>query len=159
MSGYVSATIAAGDDDRILAMADDVASYTAAGDKAWRESQFAKAKILDRRGDKAGALKIFGRLSSNVQTPEGAESAYYVIEEAFRSGDTARAEKLTFEFSDKGTPHAYWLAKSFLLLGDIYVQKGDMFQARATYQSIVDGYTPADDGIIDQAKERIQKLN
>ena len=34
-----------------------------------------------------------------------------------------------------------------------------MFQARATYQSIVDGYTPADDGIIDQAKERIQKLN
>lgn len=65
-----------------------------------------------------------------------------MIESAFRAGDTARAEKLVLDFSDKGTPHAFWLAKSFLVLGDIYVQKGDMFQARATYQSIVDGYTP-----------------
>ena len=55
--------------------------------------------------------------------------------------------------------HAFWLAKSFLVLGDIYVQKGDMFQARATYQSIVDGYTPADDGIVAEAKEKIKKLN
>ena len=63
------------------------------------------------------------------------------------------------DFSDKGTPHAFWLAKSFLALGDFYVQKGDMFQARATYQSIVDGYTPADDGIVAEAKEKIKKLN
>lgn len=77
-----------------------------------------------------------------MKTSEGAESAYRVIESAFRAGDTARAEKLVLDFSDKGTPHAFWLAKSFLVLGDIYVQKGDMFQARATYQSIVDGYTP-----------------
>ena len=51
MNGYVRATIAAGDEERILSMADDVASYTAAGDEAWRASQFAKAGILDRRGE------------------------------------------------------------------------------------------------------------
>lgn len=159
MNGYVRATIAAGDEERILSMADDVASYTAAGDLAWRESQFAKAGILDRRGDAAAAQKIYKVLSANVKTSEGAESAYRVIESAFRAGDTARAEKLVLDFSDKGTPHAFWLAKSFLVLGDIYVQKGDMFQARATYQSIVDGYTPADDGIVAEAKEKIKKLN
>ena len=32
------------------------------------------------------------------------------------------------DFSDKGTPHAFWLAKSFLVLGDIYVQKGKFLQ-------------------------------
>ena len=159
MNGYVRATIAAGDEERILSMADDVASYTAAGDEAWRASQFAKAGILDRRGDAAAAQKIYKVLSANVKTPEGAESAYRVVESAFRAGDTARAEKLVLDFSDKGTPHAFWLAKSFLVLGDIYVQKGDMFQARATYQSIVDGYTPADDGIVAEAKEKIKKLN
>ena len=159
MNGYVRATIAAGDEERILSMADDVASYTAAGDLAWRESQFAKAGILDRRGDAAAAQKIYKVLSANVKTSEGAESAYRVIESAFRAGDTARAEKLVLDFSDKGTPHAFWLAKSFLVLGDIYVQKGDMFQARATYQSIVDGYPPADDGIVAEAKEKIKKLN
>ena len=45
------------------------------------------------------------------------------------------------------------------MLGDVYVRKGDNFQARATYQSVADGYSPADDGIVDEAKERIAKLN
>ena len=34
-----------------------------------------------------------------------------------------------------------------------------MFQARATYQSVADGYTPTDDGIVDEAKARIALLN
>ena len=49
-----------------------------------------------------------------------------------------------------------WL---LFLLGDVYVRKGDNFQARATYQSVADGYSPADDGIVAEAKERIAKLN
>lgn len=159
MTGYVRATVATGDTAQILVMADDVASYTAAGDMAWRESQFAKAGILAGRGSEQEAQKIFKVLSANVQMPQGAEAAYRVIESTLRAGDVARAEKLIFEFSDRKSPQAYWLAQAFMLLGDIYVQKGDMFQARATYQSIVDGYNPADDGIIAAAKEKIKKLN
>jgi len=63
-----------------------------------------------------------------------------------------------FAFPD-GEPQAYWLAKAFILLGDVYVKKGDNFQARATWQSVADGYSPADDGIVDEAKARIAKLN
>ena len=59
----------------------------------------------------------------------------------------------------EGEPQAYWLAKAFILLGDVYVKKGDNFQARATWQSVAAGYSPADDGIVDEAKARIAKLN
>jgi TolA-binding protein len=52
----------------------------------------------------------------------------------------------------------YWQAKVYLLLGDILVKQQNTFQARATYQSIVDGYTPKDDGIVDEAKSRIAAL-
>ena len=48
---------------------------------------------------------------------------------------------------------------AFIVLGDIYRDKGDDFQARATYRSIVDGYSPADDGIVDEARQRIESLN
>lgn len=105
----------------------------------------------------AEAKAVIGRTPGSIVAVRPLKDG--VIESAFRAGDTARAEKLVLDFSDKGTPHAFWLAKSFLVLGDIYVQKGDMFQARATYQSIVDGYTPADDGIVAEAKEKIKKLN
>ena len=60
--------------------------------------------------------------------------------------------------SQAGTPHGYWLGEAFLTLGDIYVNQGDTFQARATFQSIVDGYSPDNDGIVAAAKERIANL-
>ena len=61
-------------------------------------------------------------------------------------------------FSDSKTPQNYWLAKAFILLGDIYLSRDDKFQARATYQSVADGYSPADDGIVAEAKEKIAKM-
>ena len=93
-----------------------------------------------------------------MASAEGAESAYRAIEHSYKVGNTTQAEELVYSFADKNTPHAYWLGKAFLVLGDIYNDKGDAFQARATYQSIVDGYSVADDGIIEEAKARIQNL-
>ena len=159
MTGYVRSVKAYGDDDAISAMAADVAAQSDAGETALREANYAHAKVLQKNGDDAGALLLFRELSSDVRYAEGAEAAYFVIENEYKAGDMDKAEKLVYELADKNTPHAYWLGKAFILLGDIYRSRTDMFQARATYQSIVDGYSPADDGIVDEAKERIRKLN
>lgn len=154
--GYVGAVLAAGDDDAAIEMADRMATMADAGDNARRISQMSKAKILRSRGDEKAAMGIFSRLSAETRSKEGAESFYYTIEARLASGDRAAAEKMIYDFSS--TPHAYWRAKAFILLGDIYVAEGNTFQARATYQSIVDGYRPADDGIVDEARARIATL-
>ena len=65
----------------------------------------------------------------------------------------------------------YWLAKSYILLGDIYLQKGNSFQAKHTYMSIIENYDGEDlrqmakekyDAIIQQEealeKQRIEAL-
>lgn len=158
MEGYVRSVRAYGNDDALVAMADDVAAQEFAGETALRESRYAKAKVLHKRGD-AAAFDIFKVLSGDVRYVEGAESSYLVIEQAYNAGNMDEAEKLVYAFADKNTPHSYWLGKSFILLGDIYRSKGDMFQARATYQSVADGYTPTDDGIVEEAKARIAQLN
>ncbi len=159
MTRYVRATVAAGDADAVVRMADDVAGFAAAGQTAWREAQFAKAGVLLAAGDRAAALDLYRILSADVSHPEGAESMYRVIEAAAAKGEQERAEKMIYAFSDKNPPDAYWLAKAFILLGDLYVQRGDTFQARATYQSVADGYSPADDGIVEEVRAKIEKLN
>ena len=159
MTGYVRAVRAGGDDDAVLTMADAVAAREDAGDTAVRESRYAKAKVLQKRGDEAAALEIYRGLSGDVRYAEGAEAAYEVIANEYRAGHLDEAEKLVYDFSDRNTSHAFWLGKSFLVLGDIYRSRNDLFQARATYQSIVDGYMVPDDGIIEEAKERIRNLN
>ena len=158
MTGYVRATVAGGDGERIAAMAADVAEHPDAGATALRDSKYAWAGQLRAGGRKAEAVKLYKELASEVKTRQGAEAAYYVIESLFEGGDLDATEKAVFAFSER-EPDSYWLAKAFILLGDVYVRKGDNFQARATYQSVADGYTPADDGIVDEAKARIAKLN
>ena len=159
MTGYVRATLAGGDAAKVAPMAADVAAHADAGATARRESQFAWAGQLRAQGRTDEAAAIYRELSGEVRTREGAASAYYTIEALYRAGESQRAEEAVYAFADKNSPQAYWLAKAYLLLGDIYAGRGDDFQARATYQSVADGYSPADDGIVDEAKERIGKLN
>lgn len=158
MTGYVRATVAGGDGEKITAMAADVCDHADAGRTALREARYAWAGQLLARGDRAGADKLYRELAAEVKTREGSEAAYRLIESTFASGDLEKTEKEVFAFSDK-EPQAYWLAKAFILLGDVYVAQGDTFQARATWQSVVDGYTPADDGIVGEARARIAKLD
>lgn len=158
MTGYVRATVAGGDGGKICDMAADVCTQPQSGQTATREAKYAWAGQLRAGGKRAEAVKLYKDLASEVKTRQGSEAAYYVIEELFESGDMKKTEEAVFAYSGR-EPQAYWLAKAFLLLGDVYVREGDLFQARATYQSVADGYSPADDGIVGQAAERIRKLN
>ena len=158
-SGYVASTLKYANDDAIVAMADDVEKFEVMTEIARRKARHAKAQVLLRKGDEQAALAIFKVLSSEVKSAEGAEARYRVIYAEYQAKNFEKAEKMVYEFSDSNTPQNYWLAKAFILLGDIYFDKGDSFQARATYQSIVDGYSPADDGVVEEAKSRIAKLN
>lgn len=158
-SGYVSSTLKYADDDGIAAMADDVASMAEVNDVARRKAQYAKAGVMVRRGDEAEALKIYKVLGAEVKSAEGAEARYRTIEAEYKAGNYDKAESMVYEFSDSKTPQNYWLAKAFIMLGDIYMSRGDSFQARATYQSVADGYSPADDGIVEEAKSKIAKMN
>ncbi|MDR2890246.1 MAG: tetratricopeptide repeat protein [Alistipes sp.] len=165
LDGWVAATVATGDADRIKAM-EEVVKKRSVPDETRRNALFAIAGVLRQEGRRAfgggananRALAIYRDLADEVRTPRGAESTYRVIEYLYAAQDYAAAEEAVFEFSDAGTPHGQWLARAFLVLGDIYAGRDDAFQARATYQSIVDGYSPADDGVIDEAREKIANL-
>jgi TolA-binding protein len=157
LAGLLRARVLTGKDDEIIGTADDIMTRT--DDRnVLREARFVKAKALSRRGDTAEALPLFRELSADVTSPEGAEGAYRVIEAAYLSDNNAEAERLVYELAEKNTPHAYWLGMAFLTLGDMYARAGDSFQARATFQSVVDGYPDREDGIIAEAEARIKRL-
>jgi TolA-binding protein len=158
LEGYVASVIATKDGARIKAMADEVAGVADTPQKSRVDAAFAKAGVLRSEGRGAEAIDIYRTLAVDPTTAAGAESAFRVIEHLYEAGEYRRAEEAVFAFSQTDTPHGYWLGEAFLTLGDIYVREGDTFQARATYQSIVDGYSPANDGIVAAAKERIANL-
>lgn len=142
-----------------MAMARDLDTLADVDSTAMRRCRFATAKVYASRGEKRLAREVYEQLAKDVSNVEGAESAYIIIEMLFAEGNLDESEKRIYALADSQTPHAYWLGKAFILLGDIYVARNDAFQARATYRSVVDGYTPADDGIVAEAQAKLEKLN
>ena len=160
MVRYVRATVALGDEAAVEQMAKKVLSRNDAGATALREARFALAEQLRTSGRGADAQEHYEVLAKDLSTREGSAAAYYRIEYLYNDGkgDLSAVEQAIFAYSER-SPKAYYLAKAYLLLGDIYLTRGDHYQARATYQSVADGYSPLDDGIVDEAKARIKNLN
>ena len=154
--GYVYSTLMSNDNDVIMSMADDVERMSDATAWAKRRAQLSKAHILRQSGSREASLAIYEKLSADRLTEEGTEAYYYLIEDKYLSGDYKGVEQMVYNIGECGS--MYWQAMAFLLLGDALVELDNTFQARATYQSIVDGYSPKDDGIVEDAQQRIAKL-
>lgn len=67
----------------------------------------------------------------------GAESKYLMCEIAFKRDQYEAAEQEIFELIDAFTAYDKWKIKSFVLLVKVYIGLGDLFQARATAESIL----------------------
>lgn len=159
LESYVEASIQCHDAARTAEMAAWVEHHTEASPKALRRARHAHATELRRAGNRQEALAIYGVLADKeVSTAEGGEAMFRTIEALFERGEWKECEEQIFRFSEQKNPNNYWLAESFILLGDIYLKQGDQFQARATWQSVADGYSPADDGIVEKARQRISNL-
>ena len=67
-----------------------------------------------------------------------AEARYEIANSWFAVDHLTEAEKAAFETINKSGSYDYWVTKSYILLGDIYFKEKDYFNAKATFQSIVD---------------------
>jgi TolA-binding protein len=83
-----------------------------------------------------------------------AESQYRIAEILLQQHKLTEAEKTAFEVIKKWGSYDLWVAKSYLLLGDIYFEQKDLFNAEATFKSIVDNAV-----ITDIKKEAQTKLD
>jgi len=119
-----------------------------------REANFKIARSFQELNEMDFAYDFYAKVGYEVNSVEGAESKYMLIEILYERGELDEAEKLVYEFIEMNTPHQYWMGMSFLALSDIYIEKGDEFSAINSLQSLIDYYTVPDDGIIANAKQR-----
>ncbi|NJM14699.1 MAG: tetratricopeptide repeat protein, partial [Bacteroidales bacterium] len=121
------------------------------------EAYFKRAKSFQAINDNNNALNDYMQLSNNVKSRDGAESKYRVAQIFASQKKNDKAEAEIFDFIEQNTPHQYWMAKSFMLLANIYLENENYFQASQTLQSIIDYYEDPNDGIIEEANQLLKK--
>jgi tetratricopeptide (TPR) repeat protein len=84
------------------------------------------------------ALQYFRIAASLSKSAYGAEARYDIAECLFGQNQLKDAEKASFEVINKSGSYELWVTKSYLLLGDIYYKEKDYFNAKATFQSIIE---------------------
>lgn len=120
------------------------------------EAKFILAQSLLNLKDTTLAMAELIALGNTTNAEIGANAKYMAAEIYFNKGDIANAEKLCFEIINQDPSYDYWIAKCFILLGDIYKVKGDNFQAKQTLQSIIDNFDGAD--LIKIAQDKLDKI-
>lgn len=93
--------------------------------------------------------------------PDGfhkSEAYHYLATLYFNKQQYIEAKSTVEQFIEQESPSTYWLAKSFILLSDIYVAEGDLTQARQYLESLQTNYTNADDDILQLVDDRLEKL-
>ena len=125
-----------------------------------REASYILAKSHMQRSQREEALEILRKLSEDKSDAYGAEAAYMLILDAYDRGEFQEVEDKVYAFSDSASGQTYWLAKSFVVLGDSFADRGEFKQAKATFESIKEGYAGSseDDDVLEAVNMRLSKI-
>lgn len=122
------------------------------------EALYYRAKAyLNQKSEKA-AMADLQTLAKDTRNLYGAEAKYLVAQQLYNAGQYAEAEQELLNFIDQSTPHAYWLARGFILLSDVYVAMDKNLDARQYLLSLQQNYQGNDD-IESMIESRLKKLN
>ncbi|MBS1598661.1 MAG: tetratricopeptide repeat protein [Bacteroidetes bacterium] len=103
------------------------------------------------------ALQYFRTVASMSKAAYGAEARYQVADCLFQQNQLKDAEKAAFEVINKSGSYENWVTKSYMLLGEIYFKEKDYFNAKATFQSVVENAKIED--LRQQAQKRLDQVN
>ncbi|MBQ1866651.1 MAG: hypothetical protein II151_06965, partial [Bacteroidales bacterium] len=121
------------------------------------EADYIKAKSYLGNSDRDNAFAILEKLSAKPSTDEGAEATWLIIQDLYDRGEFDKVEDRVYKFASAAPNQSYWLAKSYITLGDTFAETDKYKQAKATFESIRDGYR-GDDDVLDNVNMRLARL-
>jgi TolA-binding protein len=121
------------------------------------EARHYRSKALVEAGQLKHAVEDWKVLAKDTRNVYGAEAKYRLAQYMFDAGQTAEAEKEVLNYLEVSTPHTYWLARSFVLLSDIYAKLDRKLEARQYLLSLKQNYQ-ADDDIAGMIESRLENL-
>ncbi len=122
-----------------------------------KEITLDRALAYAQVGNTKDAETAFRELARDPSNEYGAQASYELSRMQYELGNYKGAEQTINALVDKGTPHNYWLGKSFLTLADIYYKQGNVSQAKEYLQSLKSNYPGKEKEIFNEIDARLKK--
>jgi tetratricopeptide (TPR) repeat protein len=94
-------------------------------------------KLSQIRASYLEAIQHYKNVVALNKAVFAAEARYEIAACYWAQEDSKNAEKAAFETINKSGSYDYWITKAYIILGDVFLKQKDYFNAKATFQSIV----------------------
>jgi tetratricopeptide (TPR) repeat protein len=101
-------------------------------------SNMALAKSAQTKNQSETAMAFYRAVVPLQKGAYAAEARYEIAAVLANAKRYKEAEKAAFETIQKSGSYEFWVVKAYLLLGDMYFEQKDYFNAKATYRSVLD---------------------
>lgn len=145
------------DYDEIITAASELLADGKTSPELANESRYYRSKAAAKKGDRTLTENDLNKLAKDTRNIYGAEAKYRLAEMHYTDKQYTEAEKVLLNYIETSTPHAYWLARSFVLLSDVYMQTHREIEAKQYLLSLKQNYN-ANDDIADMIEERLSKI-
>ena len=122
-----------------------------------KEVTLDRALSLAQMGNTKDAEAAFRSLAKDPASEYGAQASYELSRMQYEMGNYSGAEQTINALIEAGTPHSYWLGKSFLTLADVYYKQGNVSKAREYLQSLKNNYPGKEKDIFSGIDSRMNK--
>jgi len=73
------------------------------------------------------------------------------------NNDLDGAEKTALSVTNSGSQHAYWVARAFIVLADVYTARGNTYKAQQFLRSLRENYPGDEPDLILMIEQRLEK--
>ncbi len=103
------------------------------------------------------AKSNFVIVANSLTGEQKAEALYQIPYITFKEGNLTQAESIAQANASELGDYGDWLARLYILLGDIYTQQGALLDAQAFLEAVVENYT-GDNTILEEARIKLEKV-
>lgn len=146
-------------DNEVISVATTLLSESKTSPEIITQAYLFRAKAYQNKGENNKANEDLQKASIDTRNIYGAEAHYLLAKTYLKNGNYDKAEQQVLGLMKQGTPHAYWMAQSIIVLSDTYLAKGDKFQAKQYLESLQANYTGNEADITSMINTRLTQLN
>lgn len=138
--------------------ANKVLSSGSASGEQLANANYYIAKLAYDRSDYARAYPALQKVTQSTQSELMAESYHLMCQILYRQRNFAQAEELISNANQASAGYDDWIARNLILLSDVYADQGDKNSATAALETVLENYTGGNQSIINEARQKYQKL-
>lgn len=121
-------------------------------------ASFYLGKITYDEGAFSESLNYWNELIANSDNEQTAEARYLKASIYFQSKQYDKAKELCINANKESSAYPFWVAKSVILLSDIFAVQGDLYNSRAALEALLENYT-GNEQLIRTAREKLVQIN